>query len=68
MSHRTYLLIVGVVFSLIALGHLVRVALGASIVVEGYAVPMWPSVVAVILMGFFAVEGFRLGSKPKSGP
>ena len=67
VSQRTFSLIVGVVFLLIALGHLLRVALGASFVVEGVAIPMWPSVLAVIVMGYLAFEGFRLGSKPKSG-
>jgi len=68
MSQRTFSLIVGVVFLLIALGHLLRVALGATLVVEGIAVPMWPSILAVIVMGYLAFEGFRLSKKPKSGP
>ena len=37
MSQRTFSLIVGVVFLLIAVGHLVRVVLGATFVVEGMA-------------------------------
>jgi hypothetical protein len=55
-------------FSLIAVGHLVRVVLGATLVIEGAAIPMWPSVLAVIVMGYLAFEGFRLSGKPKSGP
>jgi hypothetical protein len=46
----------------------VRVVLGATLVVAGVAIPMWPSVLAVIVMGYLAFEGFRLSSKPKSGP
>jgi hypothetical protein len=68
MSQKTFSLVVGVVFSLIAVGHLVRVVLGATLVIEGAAIPMWPSVLAVIVMGYFAFEGFRLSGKPKSGP
>ncbi len=67
MRHRTYLLTVGVVFSLIALAHLLRLALGATVVVEGFAVPMWMSVLAALVMGFLAFEGFRLCSKPQPG-
>jgi len=63
MSHRTFSLVVGVVFLLIAVGHLVRVILGATFVIEGMAVPMRPSVLAVILTGYLAFEGFRLSSK-----
>ena len=68
MSQRTFSLIVGVVFLLIAVGHLVRVVLGATFGVEGMAIPMWPSVLVAIVMGYLALEGFRLSGKPKSGP
>ena len=64
MSHRTFSLIVGVVFLLIAIGHLVRVALGATFIVEGVAIPMWPSLLVVILFGYLGFEGFRLSTKP----
>ncbi len=67
MSHRNYLLIVGVVFSLIALAHLLRIALAATVVVEGIAVPLWASIPAAILMSYLSFEGFRLASKSKSG-
>lgn len=67
MSHRTFSLIAGVVFLLIALGHLVRVALGAIFVVEGIAIPMWPSILVVILFGYLAFQGFWLSGKPTSG-
>ena len=63
MTQRTFSLVVGVVFLLIAVGHLVRVVLGATFVVVGMAVPMWPSVLAVIFMGYLAFEGFRLARK-----
>lgn len=68
MSQRTFSLIVGVVFLLIAVGHLLRVFLGATLDVAGMAIPMWPSVLAAIVMGYLAIEGFRLSTKPRSGP
>ena len=68
MSHKTFSLVVGVVFLLIAVGHLLRVVFGATFVVQGMTVPMWPSVLAVLVMGYLAFEGFRLSSKSKSGP
>jgi hypothetical protein len=67
MSQKTFSLTAGVLFLLIALGHLLRVALGATFVVEGLAVPMWASVLAVIVMGYLAYEGFRLWRKSRSG-
>jgi hypothetical protein len=67
VSHRTFSLIAGAVFLLIALGHLVRVALGVTFVVEGIAIPMWPSILVVILFGYLAYQGFALGVGPKPG-
>ena len=67
MSQKTFSLVVGVVFSLIAVGHLVRVVLGATLVIEGAAIPMWPSLLAVIVTAYLAFEGFRISSKSKSG-
>ena len=68
MPQKTFSLTAGVVFLLIALGHLLRVALGATFVVEGVAVPMWASVLAMIVMGYLAYEGLRLSRKPQSAP
>ena len=68
MSQRTFSLLAGVVFLLIAVGHLLRVLLGATFVVAGVAVPMWASMLAVVVMGYLGSEGFRLSRKPKSGP
>ena len=67
MSQRAFSLSAGVIFLLIALGHLLRVILQASFVVEGFAVPMWPSILAVVAMGYFSYEGFRLGLSPVAG-
>ena len=64
MRQETFSLTAGVVFLLIALGHVLRVALRATFVVEGVAVPMWASVLAVIFMGYLAYEGLRLSRKP----
>ncbi len=67
VSQRTFSLTAGALLLLIAVAHLVRVILGGTIVIEGIAIPMWPSVVAVIVMGYLAFEGFRLSSKSKPG-
>jgi len=63
MSQRTFSLIAGVVFGLIALGHVLRIVLGWSFMVQDFAVPMWASCIAVIIMGYLAYEGFRLARK-----
>ena len=68
MSQKTFSLTAGVVFLLIALGHLLRVVFRVTFVVAGVAVPMWASALAVIVMGYLAFEGFRLGRKAPSAP
>jgi hypothetical protein len=66
MSQYVFLLIAGVVFGLIALGHLFRVVFGVSLVVYGISVPMWASGIAVVVMGYLAYEGFRLARRSPS--
>ncbi len=67
MSQRAFELVAGVVFLLIALGHLLRVVFGVSFVVYGVSLPMWASGIAVVIMGYLAYEGFRLARKSPSG-
>ena len=64
---KAFSLTAGVVFLLIALGHILRVAFGLSFVVQEIPVPMRASGLAVVFMGFLAYEGFRLGKKPQTG-
>ncbi len=60
MSQCAFSLIAGIVFLAIALGHVLRLAFGVPVVVQGIAIPMWASGVAFVIMGYLAVEGFRL--------
>lgn len=68
MSQKTFSLTAAVVFSLIALGHILRVVFGLEWIVEGRTIPMWASWVALLLAGYLAYEGLRLGMKSQSGP
>ena len=56
-------MVAGVVFLLIALGHLLRVVFGLTFEVAGVAVPMWASVLVVIMAGYLAFEGVRLSRR-----
>jgi len=64
MSQKAFALTAGVVFLLIALGHLLRVVLGASFVVKDIPVPMWASGIAAVIAAYLAYQGFRLSRKP----
>ena len=63
MSHKTFSLTAGAIFLLIALGHLLRVILGAGFVVQNISIPMWVSGMAVVITAYLAYQGFRLARK-----
>ena len=63
MSRRAYLLITAVIFSLVALLHLVRIIFGWSFVLGSWSVPMWLSWVALIVTGALAYFGFSLAKQ-----
>ncbi|MEK7407403.1 MAG: hypothetical protein AAB225_20190 [Acidobacteriota bacterium] len=67
MSQKAFSLIAGIIFLLIALGHILRIAFGVSFVVQDIPVPMWASGIAVVLMGYLAYQGFRFARKSPSG-
>jgi uncharacterized membrane protein len=46
---KTALIAAGTIFLLVAIGHLVRLAFRLEVVVAGLVVPLWPSVVGVIV-------------------
>ena len=66
MNQTNFSLTAGVVFGLIALCHVLRVVFGWSLTVQDFSVPMWPSWIAVIVMGYLAYEGIRLARKRSS--
>ncbi len=63
-------LIAAILMLLIALGHLMRIIVGANFVVNAIEVPMWPSVVAMIftlLLALWLLAERRSPTVPKSG-
>ena len=65
MCQKTFSLTAGVVFSLVALGHILRIVFAVEWTMQGQPVPMWPSWGAVIVAAFLASQGFRLYKKPQ---
>jgi len=64
MSEHAFSLTAGIIFLLIALGHLARIVLGLPVVVQGWSVPVWASVVALVVTAFLSYEG----SASRAGP
>jgi hypothetical protein len=65
MSQKAFSLAAGVLFLLIALGHLLRIVFGLSLVVQGVTVTMWASAIAVVVTGYLAYEGIRLARRSR---
>ena len=63
MSQKAFSLAAAVVLGLIALGHVLRIVFGMSLVIQDFSVPMWASGVAIVILGYLAYEGFRLAKK-----
>jgi hypothetical protein len=63
MSEHAYSLTAGVIFLLIALGHLARIVLGLPVVVQGVSIPVWASVIALLVTAFLSYEGFHFARK-----
>lgn len=60
MNQKTFSTVVGVIFSVIAILHLLRVVLGWNAVIGTFSVPMWLSWVAAVVAGFLAYSAFKL--------
>ncbi|HEU0085455.1 MAG TPA: hypothetical protein VFQ59_00655 [Candidatus Paceibacterota bacterium] len=58
MNKKTYYYTVSVIFSIIALLHLLRALYGWETEVAGVIIPIWFSWVAVALAGYLAFRGF----------
>jgi hypothetical protein len=63
MSEHAFSLTAGIVFLLVALGHLARLILGTPVVVQGLAIPLWASAVAFVVTAFLSYEGFHFARK-----
>lgn len=61
MHQKTFNLVVGVIFLLIALLHALRILSGWEAVIGEWEVPMWLSWVALVVSGYLTYNAFRLG-------
>lgn len=58
MSERAFSLTAAIIFLLIGLGNLLRFIFAVPVVVQGIPIPVWASLIAFVVMGFLAHEGF----------
>jgi len=67
MKARTYLLISGVIFGLVCLGHLLRVVFNVPLVVGTYDVPMTISWMGMFVSAGLVVWVIAMLTREKSG-
>lgn len=63
MSHKTYPLICGAIFFVVAAAHLTRLIYGWDIAIAGWKAPHWVSIPGLIIPGFLSAWGFVLAWK-----
>ena len=61
MEYKKYCVVSGILFSLVALAHLLRIAFGMEVQVDEFAIPMGLSWVGLIVPGALAIWAFRIG-------
>jgi hypothetical protein len=60
MNRKTFALVAGIIFTLVALFHLVRIFEDWPIIIGDWSVPKWLSWIGLIVAGGLALLGFRL--------
>ena len=63
MSEKTFATIATVIFGLVALLHLLRIAMSWSITIETWTVPMWFSWIGLVVAGVLSYYGTRVARR-----
>jgi hypothetical protein len=63
MSQKAFSLVAGLIFSLVALGHLLRLLYSWPVHMAGWTLPMWVSWPGVLVAGFLGFAGLQLSRK-----
>ncbi len=63
MSQKSFSLVAGLIFFVVAVLHILRLVMDWNVVFAGWSVPMWVSWIALPIAGFLAYEGLRLSTR-----
>ncbi|MDE1925475.1 MAG: hypothetical protein KGH79_04880 [Patescibacteria group bacterium] len=58
LRERSYLMVAGIIFTIVALAHLWRLFSSASLVIVGWEVPLWLSWFGVMITAYLAYTSF----------
>ena len=67
MNTRDYVIVSSAIFALVAIMHLIRLVLGWSIVLGMTSVPLWGSLLVVLISASLAMWGFSLVRRHLTG-
>ena len=62
-DRKAYFLVAGIIFTLVALFHLVRIYMEWPVIIGDWSVPKWVSWVALIVAGGLALLAFRFSAE-----
>ena len=63
MKQKTFSLATGLIFLVIAVLHVLRLAFKWEAVLNGWVVPMWVSALALLIAAYLAFEGLKLSRR-----
>jgi len=63
MEAKTFSLVAGVIFAVVALAHLARIVMDWSVIIADWSIPMWVSWIALVVAGGLALLGLRLSQR-----
>ncbi len=61
MSQKTFNWIAGIIFTVVAIAHLIRSISGWDVVINTWSIPVGVSVIGFLFLSFLAYNGFKLG-------
>ena len=64
MTQRTFSVVAGLIFLLVAIAHLLRLLFKWEVILNGWAAPMWLSAVAFVVAAYLAFEGLKRSARP----
>ena len=63
MTNKLFYTLTAVIFSAVAIMHILRLVYGWEALIGGFMVPMWVSYIGIIIGGFLAYTAIKIGSK-----
>jgi hypothetical protein len=63
MDQKTFSIVAGAIFAVVALVHLLRILMDWPIVIGTWSVPMWVSWIGLVVAGGLSVFGFRAAAR-----